>query len=397
MSLLANDIQCPICYDAAPNPSFIIPCGHDTCAECLTKIADQAAQQNVANGNEGRGSSTCPACRGNLQLDKVIDYITFKKVYKPSPEDEAAEDESETDSDDDSDTDSDVDSEDDVDSGGDLRGFIVPDDIEDEIETADEAEGEDVNNSGNGDDKAEETPRNPNLLPKAKSKGKGKKVKGRGKTRDGKKEKKEKISMAMLKKEASKNKEAHRRYMKYLRKHWQPSAKVTKCVELLEQFHNEGHKTIIFSQFVSLLDLLQVPIEDNKWKCLRYDGSMSADARNDAINSFTDKPNQNIMLISLKAGNAGLNLTAASRVIILDPFWNPFIEMQAVDRAYRIGQQKEVEVHRILIENTVEDRIIELQEKKRALVEAALDEGANKSIGRLGERELAFLFGVGGR
>jgi SNF2 family DNA or RNA helicase len=103
------------------------------------------------------------------------------------------------------------------------------------------------------------------------------------------------------------------------------------------------------------------------------------------------------MLISLKAGNAGLNLVAASRVIILDPFWNPFIEMQAVDRAYRIGQQNAVEVHRILIQSTVEDRIIELQEKKRTLVNAALDETANKSLGRLGARELAYLFGVGGR
>jgi len=98
------------------------------------------------------------------------------------------------------------------------------------------------------------------------------------------------------------------------------------------------------------------------------------------------------MLISLKAGNAGLNLVAASQVIILDPFWNPYIEMQAVDRAHRIGQQNKVEVHRILIEGTVEDRIIELQNQKRNLVESALDENASKSMGRLDIRQLAFLF-----
>lgn len=119
---------------------------------------------------------------------------------------------------------------------------------------------------------------------------------------------------------------------------------------------------------------------------------MSAEARNDAIMRFTDKPNTKIMLISLKAGNAGLNLVAASRVIILDPFWNPFIELQAVDRAYRIGQQKSVEVHRILIQSTVEDRIIELQRQKKELVDAALDEGASKSVGKLGVQQLAFLF-----
>lgn len=201
----------------------------------------------------------------------------------------------------------------------------------------------------------------------------------------------------MLKKNASKSAKGRSRYMRYLRKHWQPSAKVTKCVELLERFQADGQKTIVFSQFVSLLDLLQIPISDKGWDCERYDGSMNADARNDAINRFTDNPNTKIMLISLKAGNSGLNLVAASRVIILDPFWNPFIEMQAVDRAHRIGQQRPVEVHRILIQKTVEDRIIELQERKKKLVDEALSEGASKSLGRLGLRELAFLFGVESR
>lgn len=115
-------------------------------------------------------------------------------------------------------------------------------------------------------------------------------------------------------------------------------------------------------------------------------------ARNDAVLDFTDKKDCSIMLVSLKAGNAGLNLVAASQVIILDPFWNPYIEEQAIDRAHRIGQQKAVMVHRILVPNTVEDRILALQEKKRELIEAALDEKAGQSIGRLGVRELGFLF-----
>jgi len=100
------------------------------------------------------------------------------------------------------------------------------------------------------------------------------------------------------------------------------------------------------------------------------------------------------MLVSLKAGNAGLNLTCASQVIMMDPFWNPFIEEQAIDRAHRIGQRRPVQVHRILVPDTVEDRIIALQEKKRALIEGALDEDASANIGRLGVQELAFLFGV---
>lgn len=121
---------------------------------------------------------------------------------------------------------------------------------------------------------------------------------------------------------------------------------------------------------------------------------MSSNARNEAVTDFTHKRECKIMLVSLKAGNAGLNLTVASQVIILDPFWNPYIEEQAIDRAHRIGQQKPVEVHRILVPNTVEDRILALQEKKRELIEGALDEKASQSIGRLGTRELGFLFDV---
>ena len=122
------------------------------------------------------------------------------------------------------------------------------------------------------------------------------------------------------------------------------------------------------------------------------DGSMRAKERNEAVDKLTEDPNCNIMLVSLKAGNAGLNLTCASQVVILDPFWNPFIEEQAIDRAHRIGQTRDVHVHRILIEGTVEDRIIALQEKKRTVINQALDEKAAQSLSRLGREELIFLF-----
>jgi SNF2 family DNA or RNA helicase len=326
-------------------------------------------------------------------MAKIIDYVTFKKVHNPDPtadDDETSSENSDSNSDN-SEVDSEADSDDDVNSKGDLDNFIVYSDVDEDVETADE---DDAVEGEEGDDEAE-------FVPNAKSQGKAKtktksKSKGKRRSKDkGKKEKKKHISIAMLKQEASRSAAGRKRYMKYLRKNWQPSAKLDKCVELLETFIEDGQKTIIFSQFVSLLDLLQVPIEDKKWPILRYDGAMSADARDAAITKFTETQTHNIMLISLKAGNAGLNLVAASRVVILDPFWNPYIEMQAVDRAYRIGQQREVEVHRILIEGTVEDRIIELQKQKRKLVDSALDEGANKSLGRLDIGQLAYLFGAG--
>jgi SNF2 family DNA or RNA helicase len=391
----ADKFQCPVCYDAVDNPVIFSVCGHDTCSECLTKISDQANQQNVVNGDDVAGGFRCPSCRANVEKNKILDYATFKKVHAPSASDDADEtanrNNDSDDSDDDStesESDSDTESEDDADGNGDLRDFIVPDDFEDD----DEDEAQEGKRS---DDKvAAKEKTKPKGKEKAKSKGKRKGSGTKEKPKDEKRPKKKHISIAMLKAEASKSVKGRSRYMRYLRKHWQPSAKVTKCVDLLEQFRADGQKTIVFSQFVSLLDLLEVPIMDKGWECERYDGSMSADARNDAINRFTDKPNIKIMLISLKAGNAGLNLVAASRVIILDPFWNPFVEMQAVDRAHRIGQQRPVEVHRILIQKTVEDRIIELQERKKKLVDEALSEGASKSLGRLGVRELGFLFGV---
>lgn len=105
--------------------------------------------------------------------------------------------------------------------------------------------------------------------------------------------------------------------------------------------------------------------------------------------------NANYSTVSLKAGNAGLNLWRASQVIMLDPFWNPFVEEQAVDRAHRMPQPREVTVHRVLVPETVEDRICTLQDKKREIIGAALDETAAKGLARLNVRELKYLFGMG--
>ncbi|KAK2075272.1 hypothetical protein P8C59_009412 [Phyllachora maydis] len=183
-----------------------------------------------------------------------------------------------------------------------------------------------------------------------------------------------------LRKEASKNREARTKYTSYLKRHWEDSAKITKAMELLTDIQAKGEKTIVFSQWTSLLDLIEIPLK-NKLGIgyCRYDGGMSPTQRNNAVQSFVDDSHIRVMLCSLRAGNAGLNLTVASRVIIMDPFWNPYIEMQAVDRAHRIGQVRPVQVHRILVEDTIEDRIMQLQQSKRDLVDAALDEVSGRS------------------
>lgn len=203
-----------------------------------------------------------------------------------------------------------------------------------------------------------------------------------------------KKSLAELRQNALRNKAEKQKYLRRLDKTWFPSTKITKTLEILQANEDRGlgEKTIIFSQFTSLLDLLEVPLVRNGWNHSRFDGTLNLKERNDAVTAFTNDPSCKIMLVSLKAGNSGLNLVAASHIIMFDPFWNPYIEDQAVDRAHRIGQVRDVHVHRLLIENTVEDRIVTLQDQKRELISGALDEGGTMNVSRLDTRELAYLF-----
>ncbi|EJT70417.1 hypothetical protein GGTG_11441 [Gaeumannomyces tritici R3-111a-1] len=219
-----------------------------------------------------------------------------------------------------------------------------------------------------------------------------KRSKGKGK------EKVKPHQLQTLRKDASRNKAARNKYMNYLYNNWISSAKVSRCTQLLSEIQERGEKTLVFSVWTGLLDLLEVAImRDLGLHVCRYDGGMTRDQRDSAAFSFQNNPRSTIMLVSLRAGNAGLNLTAASQVIIMDPFWNPFIEMQAVDRAHRMGQMRTVNVHRILVKGTVEDRISALQEQKRSLVNAALNEGDAKDVARLSTKELMYLFGIGDR
>ena len=372
----AGAIECPICMDSAENATIFTPCGHSTCSECFTRIQDPTQAMADDEGGEGRVIK-CPSCRGKVDPKKVTDYNSFKRVHMPESSEVGN---SETF---DPEADVETESEDDDDSDGDssLDGFVVDDDVFDgESETGDETSGVEGCRKGKTPSEKSKSAKKEMQDSKGKSKAKGPKPPRK--------------TLAQLKLEGRKSAAARKKYLKRLERDWVTSGKVEKTMEILQAVNDrrEGEKTIIFSQFTSLLDLLEVPINSKDWSYRRYDGSMSAVLRNDAVLDFNSKPDCRIILVSLKAGNSGLNLTAASQVIILDPFWNPYIEEQAIDRAHRIGQRRPVQVHRVLVPNTVEDRIIALQEKKRAVIEGALDENASASIGRLGTRELAFLF-----
>lgn len=149
------------------------------------------------------------------------------------------------------------------------------------------------------------------------------------------------------------------------------SAKIDKLLEILDETARESDnqdKTIIFTQFTTMLDLLERPLQGKGHRYLRYDGSMDIKQRANTVNMFFDDPNIKVLLVSTKCGSLGLNLTCANRVILLDVWWNPAIENQAIDRVHRIGQTKSVHVHRIFIKDTVEDRILELQNKKQVIL-----------------------------
>jgi len=152
-----------------------------------------------------------------------------------------------------------------------------------------------------------------------------------------------------------------------------------------------GEKCIIFSQFGAMLDLLSYWLKRSEIQCVKLVGSMTLTQRQAALQVFRDNPNIKVILISLKAGGEGLNLQHANHVILVDPWWNPAVEMQAVQRAHRIGQTRPVHAVRFATENSVEERMLSLQEKKLLVFEGTID-GKMDSLQRLSEEDLQFLF-----
>lgn len=150
------------------------------------------------------------------------------------------------------------------------------------------------------------------------------------------------------------------------------SAKVEALLETLEPLMDEGEKVLVFSQFVELLDLLHGAIEERGWRQWYLAGD--TENRGDLVSEFQSADGAGVFLISLKAGGFGLNLTAASYVVLFDPWWNPAVEAQAIDRTHRIGQDRKVIAYRLLIKDSIEEKIRTLQKQKKALAEDVLGE-----------------------
>jgi len=166
------------------------------------------------------------------------------------------------------------------------------------------------------------------------------------------------------------------------------SAKLESLLPQLQEVLEEGHKALVFSQFTSMLGIVQARLKDERIVYEYLDGRTRD--RQARVDRFQNDPQCGLFLISLKAGGLGLNLTAADYVFLLDPWWNPAVEAQAIDRAHRIGQKRQVFAYRLIARDTVEERILELQESKRSLADAIIN-ADNSLLRNLSREDLELL------
>lgn len=171
------------------------------------------------------------------------------------------------------------------------------------------------------------------------------------------------------------------------------SGKMLALDELLEESINEGHRILLFSQFTSVLKNISKRLENNNIQYMYLDGQTKAQHRGEMVKEFNEGKGS-VFLISLKAGGTGLNLTGADVVIHFDPWWNPAVEDQATDRAHRIGQEKTVEVIKLIARGTIEEKIYKIQEKKKEIIRSVINDenGEEQLLSQMSEDELEELF-----
>ncbi|KAI0725557.1 P-loop containing nucleoside triphosphate hydrolase protein [Fomitopsis betulina] len=172
------------------------------------------------------------------------------------------------------------------------------------------------------------------------------------------------------------------------------STKMVAMIEFLRVADAAGDKTIVYSQWTSMLDLIETLFARYGIRSLRYDGRMNREEREIALAEFRQRGGPKVILISIRCGGVGLNLVSANRVVNMDLSWNYATESQAYDRVHRLGQEKEVFVQRLVVKNTIEERMLKLQDTKLGLAEAALGEGSGVKLHKLSVKELKALFGI---
>jgi DNA repair protein RAD16 len=175
---------------------------------------------------------------------------------------------------------------------------------------------------------------------------------------------------------------------------WTSSTKIEMLVYELYKLRSQKqtHKSIVFSQFTSMLQLVEWRLRRAGFNTVMLDGTMTPAQRQKSIDYFMNNVDVEVFLVSLKAGGVALNLTEASRVFIVDPWWNPAAEWQSADRCHRIGQRRPCVITRLCIEDSVESRIVLLQEKKANLINGTLNKDQGEALEKLTPEDMQFLF-----
>ena len=172
------------------------------------------------------------------------------------------------------------------------------------------------------------------------------------------------------------------------------SGKLNVALEIIEEVIKEDNKILVFSQFTSVLKKIEEELNKRNIVSKYLDGSTRAKERIRLVSDFNESKESGVFLISLKAGGTGLNLTSAKFVMHMDPWWNPAIEDQATDRAHRIGQKNVVEVIKLIAKDTIEEKVVQLQEEKREIINSVMsDDSLNiNNISKLTNEEILELF-----